>query len=1106
MNFSVLPPEVTSAQMYTGAGSEPLLAAAASWTGLGNELSSAAESFSSITSGVPWQGAAAAAMTAVAAQYAQWLTAAATHAGNTAAQAKATAGIFETARAAITHPAAIMANRTQLLRLVSSNLFGFNAPAIAAAEGQYESMWATNVAALSGYHGAASSVVAQLTPWQQALQRLAAPAAAVRNGSPQQQITAYNNGSMANLKSFVSGQLAGAQALTRSDLAAAGAAFGTGNLGAAAHDVTDAGLVNAGTALRVGTRIAGFGPQVVGGDLNILGGANPGTGVIVNPNSASPAAIQRGTGGLLGNLLANNNSDMDGILRQNSARLADTRALTHSDLAAASAALGKGDFGAAAHDVTNAALINAGTTLQVGGRTAFFAPLTAGEDLDIVGGGSSLVQTPVLRSFLAQAAPRGLLANLVDNNYEDVTGLLRQNTNQLAAAHGLTMSDLAAAGADLRTGNLGGFVHNVGDAASINAGTTLRIGSRVGDFGFEVAGEDLNILGGGDTGGAMTKQAFASAAFYNGSSGPLGNILDNNNSNIDGVLRQNSFQLADTRALTHSDLAAAGAALGKGNFGAAAHDVTNAALINAGTTLEVGGRTAFFAPLIAGQDLTIAGGGSSLLGGGIRLELLAAAAPGGHLQSLIDNNYFDSSVLLRQNSQQLAAAQALTRIDLSGVGGDLRSGDLGAVAHDVGDATLINAGTALRVGAHTGGFGFQVAGEDLNILGGGTGNGGPIAKANFASGPISHNAGVLGNVLDNNNSDIDGVLRQNTFQLSDTRAMTKIDLAAAGADLAKGDFGGVAHNVGDAALINAGTTLEVGGRTAFFAPQVAGEDLDIFGGGSSLLARQIANLAPVQELAKLSQGGLLEHIIDNNYADTSNLLSQNSYQLSATQALTRTDLAAAAADLGFGHSTGGGDTGGDTGPGPAATRGGLDGMRAAAREVANVGLINAGSAMDVAGRTAGLLPQAGGEDLDLFGGGSDRLWIQRPMAEFAELSPFAATPTGHVSVGTNNTTDLAALRQENQYQLSATHALARSDLAAARVDLGFGDRTDLAAAASHINVGAAAREVVNAGTISAGSGLDVAGRTVLFSPQTAGEDLDILGGGNSVIPGRLERK
>jgi len=75
MNFSVLPPEVNSLRMFLGAGSAPMLEAAAAWNGLASELGSAADSFSSVTSGLTgqaWQGPAAAAMSAVAAPYASF--------------------------------------------------------------------------------------------------------------------------------------------------------------------------------------------------------------------------------------------------------------------------------------------------------------------------------------------------------------------------------------------------------------------------------------------------------------------------------------------------------------------------------------------------------------------------------------------------------------------------------------------------------------------------------------------------------------------------------------------------------------------------------------------------------------------------------------------------------------------------------------------------------------------------------------------------------------------------------------------------------------------------------------------------------------------------
>ena len=174
MNFSVLPPEVNSARMYLGAGSGPMLAAAAAWDGLAGELGSAAASFGSVTSGLAgesWQGAASAAMTSVAARYVGFLNTAATQADGAATQAKAAAAAFEAARGATVHPALVSANRTNLVSLVTSNLFGQNAPAIAATEAHYEQMWAQDVEAMAGYHVGASAAAGQLGPGLQALNR-----------------------------------------------------------------------------------------------------------------------------------------------------------------------------------------------------------------------------------------------------------------------------------------------------------------------------------------------------------------------------------------------------------------------------------------------------------------------------------------------------------------------------------------------------------------------------------------------------------------------------------------------------------------------------------------------------------------------------------------------------------------------------------------------------------------------------------------------------------------------------------------------------------------------------------------------------------------------
>ncbi|EUA86908.1 PPE family protein [Mycobacterium ulcerans str. Harvey] len=62
---------------------------------------------------------------------------------------------------AMIHPLAVAANRNVFVQLVRSNFFGFNAPAIMAAESQYE-MWAADVAAMTGYHSGVSAAAAGL--------------------------------------------------------------------------------------------------------------------------------------------------------------------------------------------------------------------------------------------------------------------------------------------------------------------------------------------------------------------------------------------------------------------------------------------------------------------------------------------------------------------------------------------------------------------------------------------------------------------------------------------------------------------------------------------------------------------------------------------------------------------------------------------------------------------------------------------------------------------------------------------------------------------------------------------------------------------------------
>jgi triacylglycerol lipase len=221
MSFSVWPPEVNSVLLLDGPGPGPMLEAAAAWDGIGSELSSAANAFNSITSDLAsqvWQGPASASMTNAAAGYVDWLGGAAAQAQQSAAQARAAASAFEAALATIVDPGLITANRGRLVSLVTSNLFGQNAHAIAAAEAEYEQMWAQDVAAMSGYHVSASATVAQLGQWEQALQNLPGGfSRAVENGFAvveqeiQQAPTTLANG-FTHLSNVVVGSIFGAPA------------------------------------------------------------------------------------------------------------------------------------------------------------------------------------------------------------------------------------------------------------------------------------------------------------------------------------------------------------------------------------------------------------------------------------------------------------------------------------------------------------------------------------------------------------------------------------------------------------------------------------------------------------------------------------------------------------------------------------------------------------------------------------------------------------------------------------------------------------------------------------------------------------------------------
>ena len=167
LDFGALPPEINSTRMYAGPGPGSMLAAAAAWQSLAEELTYAASGYGSVVSslaGGAWTGPSSTSMAAAAAPYVTWLGATGDQAQQAAAQATAAASAYESAFAATVPPPMIDANRSLLAALVATNILGQNTPAIAATEALYAEMWAQDAAAMYGYAGA-SATASQVNPF-----------------------------------------------------------------------------------------------------------------------------------------------------------------------------------------------------------------------------------------------------------------------------------------------------------------------------------------------------------------------------------------------------------------------------------------------------------------------------------------------------------------------------------------------------------------------------------------------------------------------------------------------------------------------------------------------------------------------------------------------------------------------------------------------------------------------------------------------------------------------------------------------------------------------------------------------------------------------------
>ena len=158
MEFTTLPPEVTSALIHTGPGAESLIEASEAWQQLGANLEDSAENYGATLSSLvgTWRGASSTAMVQAVEPYVNWLRTTAQQVQQTAASAQAAASAVNSVRAAVVPVGQVSANRALLAQLLATNEFGRNLPAIAETEAEYQSMWANNSAAMTRYQAASA--------------------------------------------------------------------------------------------------------------------------------------------------------------------------------------------------------------------------------------------------------------------------------------------------------------------------------------------------------------------------------------------------------------------------------------------------------------------------------------------------------------------------------------------------------------------------------------------------------------------------------------------------------------------------------------------------------------------------------------------------------------------------------------------------------------------------------------------------------------------------------------------------------------------------------------------------------------------------------------
>jgi PPE-repeat protein len=165
-SFDSLPPDVTSALIYSGPGSTSYTTAASAWNAIAAELQSYALGINNVVtelSSDEWQGLSSTSMASAVSPFLEWTQKTALQAEQNGTSASAAAAAYEQVFASVVPPPVIALNRAQLLKATSTNIFGQNNNVISQLEQQYGHYWAQNTSALNTYQTQSTNATKQLT-------------------------------------------------------------------------------------------------------------------------------------------------------------------------------------------------------------------------------------------------------------------------------------------------------------------------------------------------------------------------------------------------------------------------------------------------------------------------------------------------------------------------------------------------------------------------------------------------------------------------------------------------------------------------------------------------------------------------------------------------------------------------------------------------------------------------------------------------------------------------------------------------------------------------------------------------------------------------------